>query len=323
MISPRADTGAALIAILMSLVLSRPQSAQAQIRLEYKFPECKKLTYKTTSRTRQVLTFGGTNIESSRRDTKVWCRLVGKRRHDLALPIDEKVLSLRVEYSLPPATKLVLDSSSSDVTIADNDVAFLASVFKLEREASYTVILDERNQVRAIQGAEKLVEQAKKLGDPISREEMQSEFKAATLKQRFEQMLHSLPSVPANVGEPWERNEFLEISGKAFAVSKKYEYVGSEKKGDQSVDKISCKVIKISYNQDPESKLPLKVAKSDLKVESSDGTILFDRDGGHIVSASNKLRIKGNMTFAGGGVDQSGGFELIFDTSTQLQPSAS
>ena len=33
------------------------QSAQAQVKLEYKFPEGKRLTYKTTSRTRQVLTF--------------------------------------------------------------------------------------------------------------------------------------------------------------------------------------------------------------------------------------------------------------------------
>ena len=44
---------------------------------------------------------------------------------------------------------------------------------------------------------------------------------------------------------------------------------------------------------DPNSPSPLKVTKSDLKVESGDGTILFDRDGGKVVSTKGKIHIKG------------------------------
>ena len=54
-------------------------TAQAQVKLEYKFPEGKKLTYKTTSRMRQVLTFmNNRKKESVMRETKVWTRSVGK-----------------------------------------------------------------------------------------------------------------------------------------------------------------------------------------------------------------------------------------------------
>ena len=34
---------------------------------------------------------------------------------------------------------------------------------------------------------------------------------------------------------------------------------------------------------------------------------------------SDRIRIKGNMTFSGGGVDQAA-FDLNFDANTQLQP---
>ena len=40
-------------------------------------------------------------------------------------------------------------------------------------------------------------------------------------------------------------------------------------------------MLEVKYDQDPKSKLPVKVVKSDLKVESSEGTILFDREEGH------------------------------------------
>ena len=51
--------GTHVVAILSVVCLAAlgSQRVQAQVKLEYKFPEGKKLTYKTTSRVRQVLTF--------------------------------------------------------------------------------------------------------------------------------------------------------------------------------------------------------------------------------------------------------------------------
>ena len=46
------------------LALVWSQAAQAQVKLEYKFPEGTKLTYKMTSKRHQSLTFMGMEIES-------------------------------------------------------------------------------------------------------------------------------------------------------------------------------------------------------------------------------------------------------------------
>jgi hypothetical protein len=313
--------GAVVAAGLVCSALFWPQPVRAQVKLEYKFPEGQKLTYKTTSRTRQVLSFNGMAVEAAQRETKVWSRSVGKRNKDSALPIEEKVDALHVEYTLPNEQKLTLDSGSPQFKIENPELAFLGDVVKLESQIAYTVLLDGQKKVKAIEGTEKLRERAQKLASPAAREELCSELGADRFKRKFEQLLRRLPDVPARTGEPWERTELLEINGKTFTTRTKFEYQGTEKKGDRTLDKINCKVLEVKYDLDPDSKLPMKVTKSNLKVESSEGSILFDRDRGHIVSATEKLQIDGNMTYSGGGGTQSGEFRLSFDASTQLEPS--
>jgi hypothetical protein len=297
------------------------QTAQAQVKLEYKFPEGKKQTYKTTSRVRQLLTFmNNMEKESVIRETKLWSRSVGKRRGDLTLPIEEKVEFLRDEYTFPGGMKLILDSSDPQIKIADQDLTFLGDVFKLESTITYVVVLDDQAKVKAIEGTELLRKKAENLGAPIAREEFQNEIAADRLTRKFEQGIHNFPDILTLTGEPWERAEVLDINGKTFTVRKKYEYRGTEKKGDKTLEKITYKVLEVKYDQDQASKLPVKVIKSDLKVESSDGTILFDRQEGHVVNASAKIRVKGNMTYSGGGVDQTAPFDLNVESNTQLQP---
>ena len=310
-----ANLGLACLAALSS------QTAQAQVKLEYKFPEGQKLTYKTTSRVRQVLTFmNNQEKESVMRRTKVWTRSVGKHRGDSTLPIEEKVHSLRDEYTFPGGIKLTLDSSDPKIKIDNDELSFLGDVFNLESAIAYEVVLDKETKVKAIEGIEKLKEKTEKLDDRIAREEFQNEIGTDRLKTKFEQSIHNFPDALARTGEPWERTEILEINGKTFTVRKKYEYRGTEKKGDKTLEKVTFKVLEVKYDQEAVDKLPVKVVKNKLKVESSEGTILFDREEGHVVSVSDKIRIKGEMTYSGGGVDQAVPLDLNFDTSTQLQP---
>jgi hypothetical protein len=316
--------GRGLVAILgvACLVAQWLPCAQAQVKLEYKFPEGQKLTYKTTSRVRQGMTFNNMEKVSVMRETKLSTRSVGKRRDDTTLPIDEKVEFLRVEYTFPTGTKLTLDSSDPKITIDDPELKFLGDVFKLESSIAYKVVLEGLAKVKSIDVAANVKEKAEKISDSNVREEIQNEISADRLKRKFEQALHNLPASQTRVGEPWERTEILEINGKTFTVRRKYEYRGTEKKGDKTLDKISFKVLEVKYDQDPMGKLPVKVVKSELKVDSSDGTILFNRQDGHVVSASHKIRVKGDMTYSGAGVEQSAPFDLTFDTNMQLQPPA-
>jgi hypothetical protein len=73
---------------------------------------------------------------------------------------------------------------------------------------------------------------------------------------------------------------------------------------------------------DPNSPSPLKVSKSDLKVESGAGTILFDREGGHLVTGKGKTHIKGSMTFTAAGQEIPGEIDLTIESDTELQPAA-
>jgi len=304
------------------LALGWPGTAQAQVKLEHKFPEGKKLTYKTTSKTRQVLTVAGTQIESEEDRTIVSSLTAGKRRGDSNLPVERKIGSLRTVLSLPGDIKVTYDSKDPNAKIDNPDLAFLADLFKFTSEIDYTVVLDAQNKVTAIEGTEKLQEKADKL-NPAARDLVRSQFDSDKLKRSFEQGLNVLPDVLARPGEPWERTEILEIGGgQALSFRKKYEYSGTEKKGNKTLDKISSKVIEVTYKQDPGANTPLKAVKSTLKIDSSDGTILFDREEGHVVDSKGRMRITGAMTFLANDTNVTGTLDLRITTNIELQPAA-
>ena len=160
------------------------------------------------------------------------------------------------------------------------ELKFLADVFKLESAIAYTVVLDKESKVKAIEGIEKLNEGAAKLDSAIAREEFENEIGTDRLKMKFEQSIHNFPDGPTRTGEPWERTELLEINGKTFTVRKKYEYRGTEKKERQDPREDQFQGARGQVRPGTKGNLPVKVVKSDLKVESSEGTILFDREEG-------------------------------------------
>ena len=64
------------------------------------------------------------------------------------------------------------------------------------------------------------------------------------------------------------------------------------------------------------------MTKSDLKVESSEGTILFDREAGRVVESRGKLHVKGSMTLSAGGQELPGELDITMETTSELQPGA-
>jgi len=308
---------------LACLALVWSPRAQAQVKLEYKFTAGDKLTYKSTTKTKQVLTLQGMEIETESDQVVITSRTVGKRRADSSTPIEDKVESLRAELSLPGGNNLTLDSTNPDAKVDNPALAFLSEVFKLAGETSYTVVLDNQNKVQAIEGIEKVMEKADKLS-PQARAMIGDQMKTEKLKARFEQEHGNLPDVLCRPGEPWERTESLDVgSGQTLVFKKRYEYVGTEKKGDKTLEKISYKTIGVELTQDPAAQSPLKVVKGDLKVEESAGTVLFDRENGRVVSAMAKTRVKGDMmTFSYEGNELPGALDLTIDSHSELQPAS-
>ena len=59
------------------------------------------------------------------------------------------------------------------------------------------------------------------------------------------------------------------------------------------------------------------MTKSDLKVESSDGQLLFDREAGAMIERSDKTRIKGDMTLNVNGNDIPITLDLTLEAKTE------
>lgn len=298
------------------------QAAQAQVKLEHKYIEGQKLKYKVTAKTHQTLTLMGMEIETSEERSMVTSLTTGKRRSDGALPVERKVESMRTEMALPGGMNLKFDTADPDAKIDAPGLAFLSELFKLAGEVVYTIVLDDHNKVKAIEGTEKLKEKAEKLEQP-ARDLMSKQFDSEKLKKNFEQESQILPDVLTRPGETWERTQVVEIGGgQTLSFRKKFEYTGTEKKGDKTLDKISSKILDVKYQSDPDSNLPLKPIKSDLKPESSDATILFDREEGHVVTSTDKVRIKGNITFSANGQELPSTLDLTIENSAELQPAS-
>jgi len=301
-------------------MLFESRSSQAQVKLEYKFPEGQKLTYKTTSKTSQVLTLMGQGIETESKETVVTSSAVGKKRADSTVPVDEKVESFSAELSLPGGMMISYDSKEPQGKIDNPQLAFLVDVYKLVSQIAYTVVLDGQNKVKAIEGTEKLLEKADALNE-MGKQAIRSRLDAQRLKAQFEQSHANLPEVLARPGEPWKRTEKLELGGgQTLTFHKTYEYAGNEKRGNASLEKINVKTTEVSYAMDPNAPSPLKVSKSDLKVESGTGKILFDREGGHVVTSNGKIHIKGSMTFTAAGQEIPGELDLTIESDTEQQP---
>ena len=217
---------------------------------------------------------------------------------------------------------MTFDTADPDAKIDAPELAFLGDIFKLAGEVVYTIVLDDHNKVKAIEGTEKLQEKAEKL-DPPARDLLSKHLTAKSSRKASSKSLKSCPTCWLVLASHGSELRSIEIGGgQTLSFRKKYEYKGTEKKGDKDLDKISSKVLEVKYNTEPDSNLPLKPIKSDLKPESSGGTILFDREGGHVVSSTDKVRIKGDITFSANGQELPSTLDLSIETHVELQPAS-
>ena len=303
------------------MAMAAAPTARAQVKLEYKFPEGQKFTYKTHATIDQLMTIMGQEIPTKIEQTVIVSRTAGQRASDGSLPVRQKIESFRMEMELPGNMQFTFDSKDPDAKVDNPQLQPVADAMNLVKEMDYTVVLDAKNKVKAVEGTEKLREKAEKL-DASIREPIRARLTADKLKHEFEQSHGNVPDVLARPGEPWERTETMEGGGAELVLRKKYEYAGTEKKGDKTLDKITVKTIDFSLKPDPNPDVAGEVTKSDMKVESSDGTILFDREAGQVVETHETVRVKGTMTLTVGDQDIPGELELSIDTTNELQPSS-
>jgi hypothetical protein len=294
-------------------------TAQAQVKLEFKFPEGTKSSFKTTSKTHQILSIMGMDIETEAEESVVTNSTVGKRNADGTLPLAQKIVSIRSQIALPGGINVTFDSADPNAKIDNPQVAFFGDVYRTLVGVGYTIVLDPKDQVKFVEGTETF--EAKLDGlDPKAAAMLRGRLSAEKIKRSFEQELASLPSVLARQGEPWETTEIHELGfDQTLTFRKRYEYLGTVEKGGKQLDKVGVRDLTVVYAMDPKSSSPLKASNSDLKVESSEGTILFDREAGEKVTTTMVTRIKGTLTLTAGDKELPSTLDLTIDTAGQRE----
>ncbi|ODU01673.1 MAG: hypothetical protein ABS79_01335 [Planctomycetes bacterium SCN 63-9] len=297
-------------------------AAQAQVKLEQKYPPGRSLKHKTKIRTQQVLTLNGMAIETEAKETILTAESIGKAGEDSTTPLSIKIEGLKAEISLPGGLNVNFDSAEPNAKIEPPQLAFLGEVFRLVSDVNFKIVLDKDNKFKAVEGTEAIREKAEKLSEP-GKLSVMGRLGPDRLKMNFEQAQAKIPDILVRLGDTWERTEVLELeAGQTLTFRKKYEYLGTEKQGGKTLDKIGVKTTEVKYAQDPAVPTPLKVADSNLKVDSTSGTILFDREAGYTTLDSSNTRIKGTIDFTAGGQKLPGELDLTFEIESEVQPPA-
>lgn len=293
--------------------------ARAQVKLEYRFPEESKSSHRTEVKTHQILSIMGMDVETSAEETIVTSTAVGKRKPDGTLPIIEKIESLKAQIELPGGINITFDSSNPEAKIDNAQLAFLGDVFRAVTGAGYTLVLDAKNKVKFVEGTEALEAKFASL-EPSAAAVLKGRMSTEKLKHAFEQSHGNLPDVLARPGEPWEVTETMDIGGdQTLTFRKRYEYLGTAEHGGKKLDKIGVKAQAVTYAMDPNSQNPVKATKSDLKVDSSDGTLWFDRDAGQVVESRQVTRVKGDLTLNVNDKDLPSTLDLTLEVGTSRQ----
>lgn len=316
----RGARAAALIGILAVATSAQAGDGEGEVKLEPRFPEGQAVRYRVRTAMNQRVKNLGMEMPSNQDRTVVYAVEAGPRRGDSRRPVSVRVESLRERQRLPGGRDVRHDSKEPGADrVAHPDLDFFKAMYRLEDGVAFTAVLDDRGKVGAIEGGDALRSRAGAL-DPRGADLLRSRLSDDSLAREFERAvgLSAMPDGPVKPGASWERTESMDRgAGLELVLRKKYEYAGAEKKGDGKVDRIKVQVLEAHCRQDADSPSPLKLTKDELKVESSEGSILFDRRAGRIVEARERVQLTGRLSLAHAGQEQRVGFDLTIRTEAQ------
>lgn len=301
---------------LFSLSLLAAGSAapvQAQVKLEHKFVEGRKTVTHTTLKIKQTLTLAGMGLDTESDRFVISTSQAGKRDADGKIRIEQQTDKLTTTAKLPGGITLSFDSDDPNKKADNPQLEPFMQVMRAAAKSKPVLVRDQSGKVVAVEGLDKTAEEVP--------EELRGEFNPENAKKNANQELETLPSKPVKAGDTWTKSGELPLgSGQVMAMTTEYKYLGEVKEGDKTFDKIEAKTTAVSFSIAEDSKLPLKVTKSDLKPTESAETILFDRAAGQVQSTKGKLRIQGDLDFTINGQALPGKLDLTIESEIVRQP---
>jgi hypothetical protein len=287
--------------------------AQAQVRLELKYLPETTATTQVEANTKQILTIAGMDLETVSSRFVIATTKSGKRDAEGTLPVTTTIDKLQLNLTAPGGITLTFDSGDPDKKAENTLLEPLLEVLRISAKVKTTTLIDNANRIKSIEFTDN---PAEKVG-----EDYKSQFDPEKKKKEAENELTSLPDKPVKVGDSWTHTTESDIGGgQTLTLETRYEYAGTEQKGNKTLDKITLKTTGVTYAMDPNTKSPLKIKSSELKITSSEGKVLFDRTLGAIVESTSKMRIEGDLKTEINGMELPAKLDLTLESKTALQP---
>jgi hypothetical protein len=237
---------------------------------------------------------------------------VGKRDADGKIRAEQKIESLRISVEVMGMT-YTFDSANPDEK-GGSPLEILRDVHKALASRTTTVVYDKDNRVIAVE-AEDITGSL-----PANvRDLAKGQLEPDNLKESANADLDQVKREPIKPGDTWQRLRTSNFgAGQVMDFTTEYKYEGTIEKDGRTLDKITSKVVNVSFAL-ANSPLPFTLKSSDLKADESDGVLLFDRELGLIVGSNSKVRITGKMTFTINNMDLPAELDLSLETDTVVK----
>lgn len=283
-------------------------TVSAQVKLEYKFPDGAQSRNFTEVKLNQTLILNGQEIKTNVDQTLNVDYVNGQRAADGTIQVEQTLKEMQVTLSLPGGLQLTFDSNRPDAPPPGTPVDFLLDSYKALVGSRWKTTYNQANQPTAITGSQDVLDKA----DDRTKAALANRLDDAYLLESEIYDHGRIPSRPVAVGDTWELTRTMRLdAGQALKFQVTYEYQGTEERAGRTLHRIGVRYTGVEYSVSGES--PFKLTKSNLKVASTEGAILFDNELGQIVESREKVQIQGDLGLEVNSVELSGTLDLTLE----------
>jgi hypothetical protein len=138
-------------------------------------------------------------------------------------------------------------------------------------------------------------------GDPFGslEDSGSSDVSPERFQQEYNIMFRRFPDGPVAVGDTWKRSEESHLgNGQLLRYEREFKYLGPKPESGTTVDLIEMRALSVQYEIDGGSQQPFKLVSSDLKVESAEGMLSYDRRHRMFSLQTDKVHVVGALEFS-------------------------
>ncbi len=165
--------------------------------------------------------------------------------------------------------------------------------------ATLTFKLDKDNNVTAVEGFDKYIEQIAG-GNDQTAQAVKLALNEDTLKVAVEELFNPGPGKPVAAGDKWTRETKLPLGPLgSFLLNARY-----------TLDSLDGATAKVSYDGDGTftpgkggAGLPAEIVKGDLKADKYTGTLTFDTAAGRLRASTQEVNLGGALTLSANGME--------------------